>query len=160
VTSSPAGINCGSDCSETYNNNTVVTLTASASTGSTFTGWSGACTNSTDTCQVTMTVARSVTANFAINTYTLTYSTGPGGSISGTTPQVVNHSESGNPVSAVPDPGYHFVDWSDGLTDNPRTDTNVVADVNVTANFAINTYTLTVFTSGNGTVQQPPHDCG
>jgi hypothetical protein len=109
-----------------------------------------------------MSAARSVTANFAINTYTLTYSAGPGGSISGTTPQVVNHSESGNPVSAVPDPGYHFVDWSDGLTDNPRTDTNVVADVNVTANFAINTYTLTVFTSGNGTVTSNPTgiDCG
>jgi uncharacterized repeat protein (TIGR02543 family) len=72
VTSSPAGINCGSDCSETYDNNTVVTLTASASTGSTFTGWSGACTNSTGTCQVTMTAARSVTANFTLNTYILT----------------------------------------------------------------------------------------
>ena len=41
VTSSPLGINCGSDCSEAYANNTQVILTASPSTGSTFTGWSG-----------------------------------------------------------------------------------------------------------------------
>jgi hypothetical protein len=158
---SPAGIDCGSNCSESYNYNTVVTLTATAFTGSTFTGWSGAC-SGTGTCQVIMSAARSVTANFAINTYTLTYSAGPSGSISGTTPQVVNHGESGTPVSAVPDPGYHFVDWSDGLTDNPRTDTNVVADGNVTANFAINTYTLTVSTSGSGTVTSSPSgiDCG
>ena len=40
VTSSPAGINCGSDCSETYNAGTSVTLTASPATSSTFTGWS------------------------------------------------------------------------------------------------------------------------
>ena len=36
------GINCGTDCTETYNYNTSVTLTAAATTGSTFTGWSGA----------------------------------------------------------------------------------------------------------------------
>src|SRR3989338_7356019 len=40
VTSSPEGIDCGLDCSENYNSGTVVTLSASASSGSTFTGWS------------------------------------------------------------------------------------------------------------------------
>ena len=43
VTSSPAGINCGSTCSATYNSGTSVTLTAAAASGSTFGGWSGAC---------------------------------------------------------------------------------------------------------------------
>jgi hypothetical protein len=161
VTSSPSGINCGFDCIENYNENTGVTLTATASTSSTFTEWSGAC-SGTGTCQVAMSAARSVTAKFTLKTYTLTYSAGPGGSISGITPQVVNHGESGTLVSAVPDLGYHFVDWSDGLTDNPRADTSVVANVNVTANFAINTYTLTVSTSGDGTVTSVPSgiDCG
>ncbi len=41
VTSNPPGISCGTDCSEVYNYGTVVTLTATADTGSTFTGWSG-----------------------------------------------------------------------------------------------------------------------
>ncbi|CAN5867248.1 hypothetical protein BH18ACT6_BH18ACT6_10000 [soil metagenome] len=44
VTSSPTGINCGTDCTEAYSNGTVVTLTATPAAGSTFAGWSGACT--------------------------------------------------------------------------------------------------------------------
>jgi hypothetical protein len=41
VTSGPAGINCGGDCSESYNVDTVVTLTATPDAGSVFSGWSG-----------------------------------------------------------------------------------------------------------------------
>ena len=63
VTSSPAGISCGADCSEPYNSGTVVTLSQAATAGSTFTGWSGACTG-TGACQVTMSAAKSVTATF------------------------------------------------------------------------------------------------
>jgi hypothetical protein len=63
VTSTPAGISCGSDCSEPYAFGTVVTLTAAANAGSGFAGWSGACTG-TGTCVVTMNAATSVTATF------------------------------------------------------------------------------------------------
>ena len=63
VTSSLAGINCGGDCSESYASGAAVTLTATAAAGSTFTGWSGACTG-TATCTVTMNAAKSVTATF------------------------------------------------------------------------------------------------
>ena len=63
VTSSPAGITCGADCSEPYNRGTVVSLTATAATGSSFGGWTGACAG-TGACQVTMDAARSVTATF------------------------------------------------------------------------------------------------
>ncbi|RPJ26489.1 MAG: hypothetical protein EHM33_11375 [Chloroflexi bacterium] len=41
VTSAPAGINCGSDCSENYTSGTVVTLAAAPAGRSTFAGWSG-----------------------------------------------------------------------------------------------------------------------
>jgi hypothetical protein len=41
VTSSPPGINCGNDCSENYQSNIVITLTATANPGSKFAGWSG-----------------------------------------------------------------------------------------------------------------------
>ncbi len=63
VTSSPAGINCGSDCTHTYVENTVVTLTANAGAGSVFDGWSGHsdCLDGV----VTMSGARSCTATFA-----------------------------------------------------------------------------------------------
>jgi hypothetical protein len=63
VTDSPAGITCGADCSESYTSNASVTLTATPAAGSTFTGWSGACTG-TAACTVTMNAAKSVTATF------------------------------------------------------------------------------------------------
>jgi hypothetical protein len=65
VTSSPAGINCGSDCSETYNAGTSVTLTATANTGSTFTGWSGGGCEGDGQCVLTINATKTVTANFS-----------------------------------------------------------------------------------------------
>ncbi len=65
VTSAPAGISCGADCSQSYNNNTSVTLTESPTAGSTFTGWSGACSGAATTCVLTMNAAKAVTATFA-----------------------------------------------------------------------------------------------
>ena len=64
VTSSPAGIWCGSDCSEWYLSNTWVTLTAKPSSGSWFVGWSGACSGTSKTCTVSMIESRTVTAKF------------------------------------------------------------------------------------------------
>jgi hypothetical protein len=64
VASNLAGISCGSTCSASYSSGTNVILTASAASDSTFAGWSGACTNSTGTCTVTMSAAKSVTATF------------------------------------------------------------------------------------------------
>lgn len=66
VTSDPAGIDCGTDCSESYSATTDVTLTAAPDTASEFTGWSGACTG-LDPCTVTMDVSRNVTATFDSN---------------------------------------------------------------------------------------------
>ncbi len=64
VTSSPAGIDCGSDCSETLVDGTSVTLTASPAAGSSFTAWSGSGCSGTSTCTVTMSEARAVDAKF------------------------------------------------------------------------------------------------
>ena len=51
-----------------------------------------------------------MTATFAINTYTLTYTAGANGTITGTSPQTVDYGASGTEVTAVPNTGYHFVD--------------------------------------------------
>ena len=67
VTSSPAGISCGVACLANFANNTMVNLTAAPQSGSTFVGWSGACTG-TGSCVVTMNQARNVTATFSLVT--------------------------------------------------------------------------------------------
>lgn len=85
-------------------------------------------------------------------TYTLNYVAGSGGSISGTNPQHVEPGNDGTEVTAVPDTGYHFTSWSDGVLTASRTDTNINADLTVTANFEINSYTLTYTAGANGTI--------
>jgi hypothetical protein len=72
VTSNPPGINCGTDCSEVYASGTVVTLTASAASGSTFAGWTGCDTVSGTTCTVTVSSGRTATAAFDLQRFTLT----------------------------------------------------------------------------------------
>ncbi len=64
VTSSPAGINCGADCSESLVDGSSVTLTAKPTTGSSFVGWSGSGCSGTSTCTVIMSAARAVDAKF------------------------------------------------------------------------------------------------
>jgi parallel beta-helix repeat protein/VCBS repeat-containing protein len=65
VTSTPSGISCPGDCTEAYNDGTGVTLTAAPAVGSTFTGWSGACTG-TGSCVVTIDAVKTVTATFTV----------------------------------------------------------------------------------------------
>jgi hypothetical protein len=64
IVSSSSGINCGTDCSEFYTAGSSVTLIATPDVGSTFTGWSGACSGADATCTVVMDADKNVTANF------------------------------------------------------------------------------------------------
>jgi hypothetical protein len=64
VTSSPAGINCGSICTMNYSSGTAVMLTATPTGGATFIGWGGACSGNGG-CQLTMNSIESVTAMFS-----------------------------------------------------------------------------------------------
>ena len=127
-------------------------VTAVPNSGYRFVSWSDGGNKATRT-DTHVNASKNVTANFAINvTYTLTYTAGAGGAISGTSPQTVSSGGSGTAVTAVPNTGYHFVSWSDGGLTATRTDTNVTANKSVTASFAINTYTLTYTAGAGGTI--------
>lgn len=68
----------------------------------------------------------------------LTYNAGPNGTLSGTTSQTIANGANGTAVTAIPNQGYNFVNWSDGNTTNPRTDASVTTSATLTANFAPN----------------------
>lgn len=69
VNSTAPGISCGLDCSESYAINSSVTLTAAASPGAVFTGWSGAC-SGTGACTFSMNTDKWVEAAFpAVGTF-------------------------------------------------------------------------------------------
>ena len=93
VTSSPAGITCGNDCSGSFPRGTSVTLSAAAASGSTFAGWSGGGCSGTATCTTVMTTSQTVVAQFNANPGMATLTVNKGGSGAGTvtsTPSGIN----------------------------------------------------------------------
>jgi uncharacterized protein (DUF2141 family) len=125
VTSNPAGINCPGTCSANYNSGTSVTLTSAAASGSTFAGWSGACSGKRS-CTVTMTAAKSVTASFKLGTYPLTVTeAGNGTGTVKSTPAGINcgltcshNYKPGTVVTLTEKPaaGHTFGGWSGACT--------------------------------------------
>ncbi len=77
----------------------------------------------------------------AVTTHTVTFVEGSGGTISGTKVQTVNHGASTSPVTAVPNSGQIFVNWTgSGFTTssaNPLAVSNVTTDLTITANFTV-----------------------
>ena len=100
-----------------------------------------------------VTASMTITANFAIDTYTVTFVEGANGTISGTKVQTVNYGASSNSVTAVPNSTYRFVNWTGDATStsNPLTVSNVTTNMTITANF-LKTYTVTFASGGNGTL--------
>ncbi|MGQ9802085.1 MAG: DUF7948 domain-containing protein [Candidatus Saccharicenans sp.] len=81
VTSIDGGIDCGSDCSETYDEGYIVTLEAKPAENSVFGGWSGDVTSPDNPIYFQMDSNKNITASFAPAgaTYTLTVvRSGPG----------------------------------------------------------------------------------
>jgi len=131
---------------------TIHQVTASAGTGSTFTGWSGDCSGSTSPFPVTM-LDRDMTctATFTLNQHTLTVNqsgtgtgtVGGGGSFDyGTIHQ----------VTASPGTGSTFTGWSGDCSGStsPFPVTMLDRDMTCTATFTLNQHTLTVNQTGNG----------
>jgi hypothetical protein len=82
-----------------------------------------------------VTADHDLSASFAIDTFALGYAPGPHGTLSGVTSQSVDYGADGSQVTAVPDVGYRFLRWSDGVLTAARTEENVTAAHNLTATF-------------------------
>jgi hypothetical protein len=123
VTSNPAGISCSSgSCTANFSPSQQVQLTAQASAGSTFTGWSGGGCGSASPCVLTVSAPTTVTANFnasAATNYMLSITkTGVGtiksGAVSGTTASINCGSTcsasfpAGSKVTLTESPGFTF----------------------------------------------------
>lgn len=76
VTSTPAGIACGSECAASFTALSTVTLTATPASGREFIGWDGACPGANTTCLVEMKGAKSVTASFGERRIVITSTSG------------------------------------------------------------------------------------
>jgi vibriolysin len=138
----------------TYCEGTVVTLTAAPDAGWQFDNWSGDLSGTANPTTITMDSNKSVTANFSqlpVPDYTLTVTTVGQGSVTLDPPGGTYPEGTVVTLTATPDSGWQFDNWSGDLTGtaNPATIT-MDADKNVTANFSeIGTCTETV---GNTTV--------
>jgi hypothetical protein len=66
VTSTPPGIDCGTDCSEVYNVGKIITFSAIPDMGSQFNGWSEERCSGNGQCILTMSANTTITANFDI----------------------------------------------------------------------------------------------
>ena len=156
VTSSPAGINCGADCTETYTPGTSVVLTATPGANQSFGGWSGACIG-TGTCTVSMTQARSVTATFNQITHNLavtivgtgTVASSPAGinCTTGTCNLAFNQGTS-VVLTATPGANQSFGGWSGACIGTGTCTASMTQARSVTATFNQITHTLTVNSLG------------
>ena len=177
VTSSQAGIDCGTDCAQAYPNGTAVTLTAVAASGSVFAGWSGNadCTNGSVT--VTANISCTATFNLAASNYTLTTTVvnevTTGGSASGKVVSKPSGIDCGNDcaeiyasgrvvtLTAIPAANSTFAGWT-GDADCSDGSVTMNASRSCTAKFALNTVTVHVSKKGRGKIAAASAaiDCG
>jgi hypothetical protein len=164
VVSSSAQINCGTTCSVRLGTGSSVTLTATPSTNSRFSGWSGACTGTDLSCTVVMRANQSVTATFVLLTFPLTVTVTPelgtvvdaAGKINcGMTCSATLDVSTSVTLTASAGTNNAFTGWSGGSCTGTALSCTFVmsSDRSVTATFAVRTFPLTVTTGpGIGTV--------
>ncbi len=115
-----------------------ITITATPDPHHRFVQWTGdtsGCVLDGNRITAMMDRPRQLVAEFELNRYTLRYEADAGGMIVGDSVQTVEHGSAGTAVTAVPIVGYVFLRWDDGRTENPRQDTDVVADGTAVAEF-------------------------
>ncbi|MBS3781262.1 MAG: hypothetical protein KGY68_01480 [Candidatus Thermoplasmatota archaeon] len=149
----------------TYQYGTIVDLEAIADNNTSFLEWSGDNSTITDTKANQTTIEMldnyTVTAVFDVETYDLTIDSTDGGNV--TEPGEGTYTyDSGETVSleAVPDEGYHFVEWTgdNGTiadTTSNQTTIDMLGNYTITAEFAPITYELTINSTQGGNVTEP-----
>jgi Polysaccharide lyase/Divergent InlB B-repeat domain len=156
-----SGISCPGDCSQTYADGTAVTLSPSPAAGSTFAGWSGAC-SGTGSCQLTMNADKAVSGSFSASAlppppsqYTLTTAVSGSGAISGTGIDCPGDcSEPYNSGTAVTltgaaTAGNNFTGWGGSCSGTASTCTVTMSSAkSVTASFATNNPSSPPFLQG------------
>ncbi len=164
VTSNDGSINCGTTCLANFNSGTVVTLTATPIGGSTFAGWSGAC-SGTLTCSVTMNAVQTVTATFTQQIQTFALSITKQGTGAGTVTSndgFINcgatcfaNYNSGTVVTltATPAGGSIFTGWGGACSGTLTCSVTMNAAQTVTATFTqqAQTFALSITKQGTGT---------
>ena len=181
VSSAPAGISCSPTCEAEFAKGKEVTLTATVTEGAEaeFVKWGGDCAGSEKTCKVTMSKAKSVTAEFkstAVDKAQLKVNktgtgsgkvtSSPGGIDCGSTCAFKFAKEANVELTAVADAGSEFVKWSgSGCSGTGICKVKMSADKEVTAEFKPNpTFKLTIKKAGGGSgkVTSSPGgiDCG
>ena len=104
-----------------------------------FAGWTGdtnGCAVTDGTLEVTMDQPRTIGAEFAIDTFEVTFEAGAHGTLSGTTSQTIDYGATATVPDVTPDAGYVFVGWSGDVT------APVVGDVTFTAQYAAIPYAI------------------
>ncbi len=124
----------------------IAQVEAKANAGYKFVRWSDG--NTENPRKITVTEDMTLTAEFAIDQYQVTLKSNGNGSVTGSGTYDYGTKVT---IEAIANKGYHFEKWSDGNTENPRTIT-VTENINLTAEFAIDQYQVTLKSNGNGSV--------
>jgi phospholipase C len=143
VTSSPAGINCGTSCQYSFPAGTVVTLSDAPGSTSAFGGWSGGCTG-TAACSVTINANTTVSANFSATyqltvqssgTGTGTLTSSPAGISCGTVCQYTFTAGTVVTLSDAPGSTSTFGGWTGGCIGTGACSVTMSANTTVSATF-------------------------
>jgi len=135
----------------------MVTLTATAEAGWTFTGWSGDLSSTDNPATFAIVGNTSISATFAQDEYTLTVDTDGDGSVTVEPDQATYLYGEMVTLTATAEAGWTFTDWSGDLSsaDNPATFA-IVGNISISATFAQNHYALTANVVGHGSVTVDP----
>ena len=132
----------------TYNHGATATLTATATTGYTFTNWTkgGTIVSTSATYSFTVTGAGAYVAHFTLNGYDVTATANPtaGGTVTGA--GTYSYGDLAT-LTATANTGYTFTNWTKGgtvVSTNATYSFTVTEAVDLVANFTLKTYAVTV----------------